>query len=205
MTKQIDMNPEVDAYIEKSEPFAQLILKEIRSRVHEACPEVEEVIKWQFPNFVYKGNLCSMAAFTKHCSFTFWKGKILTDPDKILTTVGKTSMGQFGKLTFVSDLPDRSVMIKYIKEAIRLNEEKITVVKKKGKAATLQAIPDEVTAAFKNNPSASSVFDAFSISNKNDYIEWIADAKRESTRQKRIQTMLEWLEEGKVRNWKYRK
>lgn len=199
----MNTNPAVDEYIEKAAPFAKPILTEIRAIVHQACPQVEEVIKWQFPNFVYKGNICSMAAFKKHCTFTFWKGKILKDPDNILSIVGKTSMGQIGALHSISDLPNHSIMKKYLKEAMKLNEENIAIPKKKGKTAALRAIPDVMTEALKHHSVASKVFESFSVSNKNDYIEWITDAKREGTRTKRIHTMLEWLAEGKVRNWKY--
>jgi len=199
----MNCNPEVDVYIDQAAPFAQPILTEIRLIVHEVCPEVEEVIKWQFPNFVYQGNICSMAAFKKHCTFTFWKGKLLKDPDKIISIVGKTSMGQVGQLKSISDLPKRSVLKKYLKEAMSLNEKNVTVTKKKGKRAALKVIPDVMAEALKDHAAASKVFESFSVSNKNDYIEWITEAKRDSTRAKRINTMLEWLAEGKVRNWKY--
>src|SRR5258708_3607310 len=63
----------VDAYIANSGDFARPILNYLRRLVHAACPEVEETLKWRFPNFMYKGMLCSMAAFKEHCSFGFWK------------------------------------------------------------------------------------------------------------------------------------
>ena len=47
----------VDAYIAKSSEFARPILRQLRDIVHEACPEVEETIKWGFPHFDYKGML----------------------------------------------------------------------------------------------------------------------------------------------------
>ena len=48
-----------------------------------------------------------------------------------------------------------------------------------------------------------STFEAFSPSHKREYAEWIADAKRAETRQRRIDTAIEWMAEGKPRNWKY--
>lgn len=64
----------VDAYIGKSQPFAQPILKHIRAVVHKACPNAEETIKWGCPHFEYSGAiLCSMAAFKEHCAFGFRK------------------------------------------------------------------------------------------------------------------------------------
>lgn len=54
-------NKQVDAYIAKAAPFAQTILDHLRQLVHQACPEVQETIKWGFPHFEYHGILCSMA------------------------------------------------------------------------------------------------------------------------------------------------
>ena len=49
---------------------------------------MQEVIKWGFPHFEYKGLVGSMAAFKQHCSFGFWKGKLLSDPEKLFARVG---------------------------------------------------------------------------------------------------------------------
>jgi uncharacterized protein YdeI (YjbR/CyaY-like superfamily) len=55
----------------------------------------------------------------------------------------------------------------------------------------------------KNNTKALATFEGFSYSNKKDYVEWVTEAKTEETRSKRLATALEWMAEGKVRNWKY--
>jgi hypothetical protein len=83
----------IDAYIAKSARFAQPILREIREIVHQACPEVEEGLKWSCPHFGYKGMLCHMAAFKEHCAFGFWKGKLVLDP---ANNKSSDAMGQFG-------------------------------------------------------------------------------------------------------------
>ena len=73
----------IDLYIAKAEPFAQPILHHIRELVHIACPNIEESLKWGFPNFSYKGIVCNMASFKQHCSFGFWKAALITDPHKL--------------------------------------------------------------------------------------------------------------------------
>ena len=191
-------------YIANAQPFAKPILKKIRSIVHEACPECDEKIKWLFPHFIYKGNLCSMAAFKEHCSFTFWKGEIMTDPENIMEQVGKTAMGQFGKITSLKDLPSKATFIKYIHEAMRLNDEGISVPKKPSKASNFTIHPN-FKKALKKNKASNTFFESLSPSNKKDYAEWIMDAKTETTRDKRINTAIEWLGEEKPRNWKYMK
>lgn len=111
-------DPRVDAYIAKSAGFAQPILIRIRDSVHAACPDVEEAMKWSFPHFLYKGMLCSMAAFTQHAAFGFWKGSLVLGRAK-----SAGAMGQFGRLTKVSDLPSRKILAGYIKKAAALNDQ----------------------------------------------------------------------------------
>ena len=63
----------------------------------------------------------------------------------------------------------------------------------------------ELTTALKKNKKARTVFDAFPPSHRREYIEWITEAKTETTREKRVATTVGWLVEGKSRNWKYQK
>lgn len=192
----------VDAYIERS-AFAP-ILQHLRGLVHKTCPQATETIKWGFPHFEYKGILCSMASFKQHCSFGFWKAAIMDDPHGVLQTVGKTAMGHFGQITDINNLPPDKTIIAYIKAAMKLNEEGINVVKPKTAAEKKElVVPDYFQKALAKNKKALKTFEALNYSNKKDYIEWITEAKTTATKDKRMATALEWLAEGKVRNWKY--
>jgi uncharacterized protein YdeI (YjbR/CyaY-like superfamily) len=66
-------------------------------------------------------------------------------------------------------------------------------------------VPADLAAALRRNRKARASFEAFSPSHRREYIEWITEAKREETREKRLATTIEWLEEGKPRHWKYLK
>ena len=125
------IDPRIDEYISRSAEFAKPILSHLRSVVHKACPGVTETMKWSFPHFDYAGSiLCSMASFKQHCTFGFWLGSLMPDPDKILSAVGeKTAMGHFGQIKSMKDLPSDKVLIKYIKEAMALNEKGIKIKK----------------------------------------------------------------------------
>ena len=83
----------VDAYISKSAEFAKPILIYLRDLIHQACPDVEETMKWSFPHFMYKGMLCSMASFKEHCAFGFWKSSLIVDKNG---GPAEPAMGQFG-------------------------------------------------------------------------------------------------------------
>jgi hypothetical protein len=124
-------NPRHDAYIKAAAPFAQPILTHLRELVHKACPEVEETIKWGFPHFDYKGVLCSMAAFKSHCAFGFWKSSLMKDSANVMAVENREAMGNFDRITSLEDLPGDKVLLAYIKEARKLNEDEVKLPPRK--------------------------------------------------------------------------
>lgn len=191
----------VDAYVARSAPFAQPILAHLRELVHEVCPEVEETMKWSFPHFTHNGILCSMAAFKQHCALAFWRGA------EVVGGAGETpgeAMGQFGRITALEDLPSREVLAGYLRKAVALNESGGggAPTPKRAPKPPL-AVPDYLTAALAENERARAAFEGFSPSHRREYVEWITGAKGEATRSRRLATALEWMAEGKPRNWKY--
>lgn len=193
----------IDAYIEKSKDFARPILNHIRALVHDACPDITETMKWSFPHFDYKGTVCSMASFNAHCAFGFWKQSLL---EAAAFPAEKTAMGSFGRITSVSDLPDDKTMKKLIIEAVKLNDDGVKVVKTKPAAEKKEiVVPEILTTALESSPLASETFNKFPYSCKKEYVEWIIEAKTNATRDKRLATTIEWLAEGRRRNWKYEK
>jgi uncharacterized protein YdeI (YjbR/CyaY-like superfamily) len=200
-------DPRIDAYIKKSQEFARPVLIHIRDLVHNACPDVSETIKWGMPYFDYKGPLCSMASFNAHCAFGFWKGKLLKGMPKHVQKVGDTAMGQFGRIKSQKNLPADSIMLNLIRQAKKLNDDgvKITPAGKTAGQTKKLEIPDYFISAVRENKKALATFEGFSYTNKKDYVEWVTDAKTEETRNSRIKTSVEWMSEGKPRNWKYMK
>ncbi|MFN0159133.1 MAG: YdeI/OmpD-associated family protein [Bacteroidota bacterium] len=198
----------LDAYIAKSQPFAQPILKHLRKLVHQACPEVEETIKWSFASFDYKGPFCSMAAFKQHAVFGFWKSKLLKDPKGYLGerfNAGGDAMGNLGRITTLHNLPPDRVILGFIKQAKKLNDDGIKPPARPRKEKKELLVPGYFLVAVKKNKKAFSAFVGFSPSHKREYIEWVTEAKTETTRDKRLATAIEWMAEGKIRNWKYLK
>jgi uncharacterized protein YdeI (YjbR/CyaY-like superfamily) len=193
----------VDAYISKAQDFAKPILIHLRNIVHETCPDVEETMKWSMPFFDYKGMMCHMASFKQHCVFGFWKAALMKDPILMENAASETSMGHLGKITSMKDLPSAKKIKAYLKEAMKLNDDDIKLEKPKPSDKKQLEIPEYLTAALKKNKEASASFNNFSYSNKKEYIEWLTDAKTEATRLKRLETAIEWMNEGKIRNWKY--
>lgn len=199
------LDKRIDAYIDKSPDFAKPILEHLRAVVHEACPEVEETMKWSFPHFMYQGMLCSMASFKQHCSFGFWKAKQMAE----LSGNPGTAMGDFGRITQLKDLPAKTVLKRLVKQAMAINEAppvKSIATAKPKRAARPELLPPEAfLKVLAKNKKARTTFDNFSPSHRREYVEWILEAKREETTKKRIDASIEMLAEGKSRNWKYAK
>jgi len=195
----------VDAYIARSADFAKPILTHVRDLVHQACPGAKETIKWGFPHFDDHGMLCYMASFKKHCAFGLWKAKLLTSYLKELKPVGKSAMGDLGRITRLEDLPSDAKFRKWIKEAARLNRGETRMEPAPPNAKKPLEVPDYFKRELNKNPKAKATFDTFPYSHRKDYVEWVKEAKTETTRSKRIATSVEWLAAGKGRNWKYKR
>jgi uncharacterized protein YdeI (YjbR/CyaY-like superfamily) len=192
----------IDAYIAQSAEFARPILTHLRAVVHEACPDVEETMKWSFPHFMHQGMLCAMAAFKQHATFGFWRGSLVVGP----SATAQKAMGQFGRIARLADLPPRTTIVRFVKKAAALNEAGVKPARKKTRVVKKAvAAPADLRAALQKNASARKTFDAFSPSHRREYVEWIVGAKREETRQRRVATAVAWMAEGKAQNWRYQR
>jgi uncharacterized protein YdeI (YjbR/CyaY-like superfamily) len=192
-------NPKVDAYIANAAGFARPILNRIRTQVHAACPDVEETLKWGMPHFVYKGNLCYMAAFTHHCGFGFWRSGLVVGAD-----ADGSAAGNFGRIVSVADLPPARKVAAYIKKAAALNDAGVKrPPRARAKVRAPLVIPAYFKAALKVHPKAAAAFKDFSHSHKKEYLEWVTGAKREDTQRRRLAQAVAMMSSGKSRNWKY--
>lgn len=194
-------DPRIDAYIKKAQPFAQPILTHLRALVHAACPDVEETLKWGAPAYTYKGKILVITAgFKKHCAFVLWNGEqVLKAADR----KSREAMGQLGRITSLKDLPGRRALQAYVKKAATLIDEGVgrTPTPKPQKPPV--RLPSDLKEALALDSRAKATFDALSPSHRREYVEWIAEAKTAPTRERRLATTLEWLGDGKPRNWKY--
>ncbi|TWT42045.1 hypothetical protein RAS1_31720 [Phycisphaerae bacterium RAS1] len=198
-------NPRVDAYIATAAGFARPVLEYLRELVHEGCPDIEENVKWGMPSFEYKGLLCGMAAFKQHCTFGFWKHALVVGPEpkKPVSADARDAMGEFGRITCIADLPGRRALLAYVRKAVKLNDEGIKQPRPPRKPKVVLVVPPDLAAQLKKSKSAAAYFTEFSYSKQKDYIEWLTGAKTEATRARRLATAIEWIAEGKSRNWKY--
>jgi len=189
----------VDAFINNSPDFARPILRHVRRLVHAACPQAQETIKWRYPTYEYRGILCITPAFKRHCALIFWQKPIR---EMLKSAKTNAARGELRRITKPSDLPKDSILTRSIRESAKLNE-----MRKKHRASKPAKrhliIPSYITKTLEKDKRASAVFHGLSPSHQREYVQWIAQAKREETRNKRLSAMLKMLSEGKTRNWKY--
>lgn len=187
-------DPRIDDYIARAGDFAKPILNRVRRLVHKACPKVEETIKWSSPFYTYKGILVATPAFKKHCALIFWKGKLILGKER----------AKYRRLTSLADLPGENMLLSYIRNAVELNEAGTKTKARRKRRTTETSVPDNFVAALEKNKRALARFKTLSSSQQREYIEWITQAKREETCDRRTKTAIEWLSQGKSFNWKYR-
>ena len=196
-------DPRVDSYISKSPDFAKPILKYLRDIIHEGCPDVVETMKWSSPTFDHHGIMVGFTAFKQHCVLGFWKAPLLKLDGKPVSMEMESGAGQFGKLTSLEDLPARSKLVKLVRDAARLNESGVKMTRPPRSAPKPVQVPPDLVKALLKNAKARAVFDAFPPSHKREYVQWLVEAKTDATRQRRLAQAIEWIGEGKQRNWKY--
>lgn len=198
----MEKDKRIDQYILQAQPFAQPILNHLRALIHGACPDVEETIKWRMPHFNYKGEMmCSMASFKEHCVFGFWKAALMKDKSLMMNAAKEDSMGHLGRITSLHDLPSDKKIIQFIQEAMALNDAGIKVAR--ARSSHSLELPDYFLEELRKNKKAMHTFEAFTASCRNEYVAWIVEAKTQPTRDKRIKEAIQWMSEGKKRNWKY--
>lgn len=191
-------DPRVDAYVASAPDFARQLLAELRARVHRAIPTVQETIKWRAPSFECHGLLGGMAAFRTHCTFAFWKERLLLQEDAAIADVVR----RCGRLAGIADLPSVAAFGAALQRARELNEAGVRLSRPKAVPRQALMVPPAFAKALARAKKAKVQFESFAPSHQREYLEWILDCKRPETRQRRIEQAIEWLAEGRTRNWK---
>ncbi len=199
-------DPRVDDYITNAADFARAPLVFVRDAMHAALPDVSEAIKWSHPFYLLDGKpFANMAAFKGHCSLGFWKGG--RPVAEAAAGPRDQAMGQFGRIESLADLPKAAALRKLIVDArtawLAEKEEKASAPPASKPKREAPDLPDDLGVALHARKGARQKYDAFTPSQQREYVEWIVEAKRETTREARIVQAVEWIAEGKTRNWKY--
>lgn len=187
------IDPRIDAHIAKAGEFARPILERFRALVHREIPDCVEGIKWGMPHFTLGGkNLAGMAAFKAHVSVFFHYDE---QPG---------GAGPFRKIASLEQFPDEEQVIQRLDAAVEWLSSASTASKPKAAPKPVPDMPSSFADALED-AAVRDRFDAMAPGQRREYIEWIVEAKTDATREKRIGQAVEWIGEGKTRNWKYQK
>jgi len=188
----------ISAYIEKANDEQKEILNRLRVFFLQEEFSITEDWKWGAPNYNSKGMICWLAYFKNHVGVNFFKGSLIEDLHGMYDEACMDKGNRQIKFRSVTDVVE--IKLKhYLYEAIKLNKEETKVQAKK----ISTYIPVDLAEAFLSHPKAKAFFESLAAGYKRDYVEWITTSKQEKTRLKRLTTTIEWLSEGKKKNWKY--
>lgn len=135
-----------------------------------------------------------MNAFKAHCAFAIHRD-------------GEGERGRgYIRIAMLEKLPSRDALAARLSAACARIEQNGSPYAATPRApATAAPVPSAFAAALAVHPAAQAHFTAFRPSARREYVLSIAEAKRAETRDRRIAHAVEWIAEGKGRNWKYEK
>lgn len=171
-------------------------------RILQSTPLTED-IKWGGPCYTWKGkNIVGLGSFKTYFGLWFHQGALLQDSQKVLINAqqGKTKALRQWRMHSASEIKP-AIIKRYIKEAIALVDAGTEIKADRSKPLN---VPDALVSAMRKHKGASAAFNALSIGRQREYAEYIADAKRDDTRTKRLAKVLPMISAGKGLNDKYR-
>lgn len=191
----------VEDYLDGHETWRPL-LERLRALLNEC--EVEETVKWGQPCYTHEGkNVAGIGAFKEFVSVWFFQGALLRDEHGVLVNAqeGKTKAMRQWRFQSV-DAIDEPLLRAYVEEAVENQRQGREIKAKRNKPVE---VPDELATALAERRDAGARFDALTPGRRREYADYIADAKREETRLKRIEKVMPMILAGHGLNDKYKK
>jgi uncharacterized protein YdeI (YjbR/CyaY-like superfamily) len=194
-----DASQKIDDYINTLPAWSKKICSRLRRIVLKSDPAMIEDWKWG-PNYYLQGMICGYGAFQKHVSFVFFQGTLLKDKKKILQSNPGNLHNRHIKFTDVAEI-DEDVLLEYLLEAIDNNRKGKRLLEAKDKNL---AVDKDITKAFKE-AGLLTYFEGLAYSHRKEYLQWIGDAKKEETRNSRIEKAIAKLSSKEMMHDKYKK
>jgi len=178
----------VEEYIEQQEEYGEM-LEILRDTILKT--ELQEAVKWGMPTYTLKSkNVVSINAFKNYCGVWFFSGVFLSDPYNILYNAQKGKTKGLRQLRFTKTTEiNKNIILEYVYEAIE-NQKKGLEIKLEKKPLR---IPIELKALFNENKKLSAIFDSLTLTKRREFANYISNAKKEETKQKRIEKIIPML------------
>lgn len=165
--------------------------------------DLEEEVKWGAPCYTIDGkNVVGMAAFKAYFALWFHQGALLSDGKNVLINAqeGKTKALRQWRMTSVSEIRASDIR-RYVREAIKITREGRTIKPERSRPLVL---PPELATALEGNKSAAAAYRNLRPGLQREYADYIAEAKREDTKTRRIDKILPLIIDRVGLNDKYR-
>jgi len=188
---------EVQSYIKGLPEFSKIICTKLRSVILKADSTILEDWKWG-PNYNSNGMVCGFGAFREHVKFTFFNGAAMKDAKNIFNHCVDNEFSRSIKYTDVSQIDEKTLQA-YIRESVEVNKKGF---KREVKNKTVE-VPEYLEREIIKNKAAYKFFHHLSYGYKKDFVQWVTSAKREETRNARIEKVIRLCEDGKRMNDKY--
>lgn len=191
----------VDDYIESAPQWQEELL---RLREILKSTGLVETVKWGGPCYTHNDKLIvGVGAFKSYVGLWFFQGALLTDKDGVLMNAqkGRTQAMRQWRFEYIKEI--KSTKIKaYVKEAIAIHESGQVIKPNRDKPVI---VPPELEKALAGNKNANKQFQEFGKGKQRDYAEYIAEAKREDTKLKRLEKILPMITAGIGLHDKYKR
>jgi uncharacterized protein YdeI (YjbR/CyaY-like superfamily) len=165
---------------------------------------LEETIKWGFPVYTYQGkNLVGISSFKSYAGLWFFQGALLTDKTKKLINAqeGITKALRQWRFESLQEVEKESnLIIAYVKESIQnqIQGKEIRAVRQKKSVNS-----SELNRYLNANPTLKRRFNTFSEAKQREFAEYIYEAKKPETKQKRLGKIGPMILQGQGLNDKY--
>ncbi|WP_437396909.1 YdeI/OmpD-associated family protein [Flagellimonas lutimaris] len=196
----MEKSEKIEAYYENEHPFMEGIsnLREIALKT-----EAEEDFKWSIPVYTLNNkNVFGICKFKSHFGVWFFNGVFLKDPKKVLENAqeGKTKGMRHWKFQSLDEV-DEKVVLAYMQEALDNQKKGLEIKAEKNKKV---AIPEPLQSAFKKDSQLMTAFEKFTPYKQKEFSEYIAEAKQEKTKLRRLEKILPIIKQGIGLNDAYR-
>ena len=190
----------VQEYIE-THPTWEKELESLRAIMQNT--ELEECIKWGAPVYALEGkNVAGIAAFKNHCALWFFNGALLKENTILLYNAQEGKTKALRQIRFEKgDKIEPEILQKYVVEAIQNQREGKEIKPVPSKELV---VPSELKAAFKEDKDMENSFQQLTKGKQREYADYISQAKRETTKQSRLEKIKPMIKNGEGLHDKYK-
>ncbi len=189
-----------DAYFREAETWPRELAK--LRKILQSTALTEEV-KWGGPCYTYRGkNVVGIGGFKSYFGLWFHQGALLEDDAGVLINAQRGKTRGLRQWRMHSAIDIQPTLIKrYVREAIALVDAGNEITADRTKPVV---VPDELNKAMRRVKGATAAFRALRRGLQREYADYIRDAKRDDTKQRRIEKILPMIGKGIGLNDKYR-